>query len=44
MLREGYPSSECNIVLDASLPGKYYDDLEELEIVGCAQGTGVRDG
>ena len=32
MLPEGYASGEYNIVLDASLPGKYDDDPEELEI------------
>ena len=36
MLREHYPSGEYNIVLNVSLPGKYYDDPDELEIVGCA--------
>ena len=29
-LRERYPSGEYNIVLDASLPGEYYDDPEEF--------------
>ena len=28
MLREHYPSGEYNIILDASLPGEYYDDPE----------------